>query len=124
MQIPGMYSPGLVSEVLYSASRGEVKHFESRTAPRATEPHPFGRRKSTLKIKNINNPQRFFEVLKDAKGRVELVTNEGDRLNLKSTLSQYIILTQIFKDAKIDEVDLVVSEPDDLNMLLDYLVRG
>ncbi|MBD5559513.1 MAG: polya polymerase [Clostridia bacterium] len=77
-----------------------------------------------MKIRNITNPQRFFEVLKDAKGRVELVTNEGDRLNLKSTLSQYIILTQIFKDAKIDEVDLIVSEPDDLNMLLDYLVRG
>lgn len=77
-----------------------------------------------MKIKNISNPQKFFEVLKDAKGRVELVTSEGDRLNLKSTLSQYIALTQMFKDAQIGEVDLIVSEPEDLNMLLDYLVRG
>lgn len=77
-----------------------------------------------MKIKNITEPQKFFEVLKQAKGKVELVTSEGDRLNLKSTLCQYIALTQMFKDATIDEVELLVSEPEDLNLLLNYLVRG
>ena len=41
-----------------------------------------------VKIKNISEPQKFFELLKDCKGKVELVTSEGDRLNLKSTLCQ------------------------------------
>jgi len=77
-----------------------------------------------MKIKNISEPQRFFEVLKQTKGKVELVTSEGDRLNLKSALCQYIALTQMFKDAKIDEVELIVSEPEDLNLLLNFLVRG
>jgi len=77
-----------------------------------------------MKIKNIKEPQKFFEVLKNCKGAVELVTSEGDRLNLKSTLCQYIALTQMFKDAQIDELDLVVSEPDDFNLILEYLVRG
>lgn len=77
-----------------------------------------------MKIKNINNPQRFFEVLNQAKGRVELVTSEGDRLNLKSTLCQYIALTQMFKDASIDDVELIVSEPEDIALLLDFLVKG
>ena len=77
-----------------------------------------------MKIKNITNPQRFFEVLNECKGRVELVTNEGDRLNLKSTLCQYIALTQMFKDARIDDVELIVSEPEDIARLLEYLVRG
>lgn len=77
-----------------------------------------------MKIKNINNPQRFFEVVGECKGRVELVTSEGDRLNLKSKLSQYVALSQMFKDAHIDEIDLVVSEPEDINLLLDYLVKG
>jgi len=77
-----------------------------------------------VKIKNISEPQRFFEVLKQTKGKVELVTSEGDRLNLKSALCQYIALTQMFKDAKIDEVELIVSEPEDLNLLLNFLVRG
>ena len=77
-----------------------------------------------MKIKNINEPAKFFEVLQDCKGKVELVTSEGDRLNLKSTLCQYIMLTKMFTEAKIDELELLVSEPEDLDLLLNYLVRG
>ncbi len=77
-----------------------------------------------MKIKNINEPQKFFEKLQHCQGKIELVTSEGDRLNLKSTLCQYIALTQMFKDATISEVELLVSEPEDLNLILDYLVRG
>lgn len=77
-----------------------------------------------MKIKNITNPQRFFEVLNECHGRVELVTSEGDRLNLKSTLCQYIALTQMFKDARIDDVDLIVSEPEDFVRLMNYIVKG
>ena len=77
-----------------------------------------------MKIKNISEPQKFFEVLNKCKGSVEMVTSEGDRLNLKSKLCQYIALTQMFKDASIDEVELVVSEPEDMSMLLDYLIKG
>ena len=77
-----------------------------------------------MKIQNISEPQKFIEVLNNCKGSVELVTSEGDRLNLKSKLCQYIALTQMFKDASIDEVELVVSEPEDMSMLLDYLIKG
>ena len=77
-----------------------------------------------MKIKNIKDPQRFFEVVGQCKGRVELVTDEGDRLNLKSKLSQYVALAQMFKDAQIDDVDLVLSEPEDIGLLLDFLVKG
>lgn len=37
-------------------------------------------------ISNIKNPNEFFERIKECQGRVELVTKEGDRLNLKSKL--------------------------------------
>ena len=77
-----------------------------------------------MKIKNITEPQKFFEVLNHCKGSVELVTSEGDRLNLKSKLCQYITLTQMFKDAQIDEIEIIVSEPEDMSMIIDYLVRG
>lgn len=77
-----------------------------------------------MKIKNITNPQRFFEVVGECKGRVELVTDEGDKLNLKSKLSQYVALTQMFKDACIDNVELIVSDPEDIGRLLDFLVQG
>lgn len=77
-----------------------------------------------MKIKNITNPERFFEVIERCKGTVELVTKEGDRLNLKSKLSQYFALAKMFSEAKIDDIEIIVHEPEDLNLLMDYLIRG
>jgi hypothetical protein len=76
-----------------------------------------------MKIKNITQPQLFFEMLKKCKGKVELVTSEGDRLNLKSTLCQYIMLTQMFNDAKMGEFELLLSEPEDILLIDEFLVR-
>ena len=77
-----------------------------------------------MKVKNITNPTKFFEALDKCKGKIELTTNEGDRLNLKSKLCQYIALTNMFTDAKIKEVEIIISEPEDLNLILEYLIRS
>ena len=37
----------------------------------------------TMKVKNITDVEKFFKVIDECKGKVELVTDEGDRLNLK-----------------------------------------
>ncbi|MEG1547980.1 MAG: polya polymerase [Clostridia bacterium] len=73
-------------------------------------------------IKDIVEPQHFFKAVGACRGRVELVTSEGDRLNLKSTLCQYIALTQMFKDARMQNVELVVSDPSDYESLRQYLI--
>ena len=44
-----------------------------------------------MKVQNITNIDKFFEVVDSCTGKVELVTGEGDRLNLKSKLSQYVL---------------------------------
>jgi len=77
-----------------------------------------------MKIKNITDPKKFFQQLETCTGKVELVTPEGDRLNLKSKLSQYVMLSNFFDDAKIQEIELLFSEPEDLQKLLAYLIRG
>ncbi|MDD3840168.1 MAG: polya polymerase [Clostridia bacterium] len=77
-----------------------------------------------MKITNIADPEGFFKKVQQCKGRVELVTSEGDRINLKSKLSQYIMLTKLFSEAKIGEMEILVSEPEDLHLILDYLIRG
>ena len=43
-----------------------------------------------MKVMGIKDIDKFFEVVDSCKGKVELVTGEGDRLNLKSKLSQYL----------------------------------
>ena len=41
-----------------------------------------------MKIQNINDVESFFKIVDQCKGPVELVSPEGDRINLKSKLSQ------------------------------------
>ena len=43
-----------------------------------------------MKIQNISDVNTFFKVIDSCKGTVELVSPEGDRINLKSKLSQYL----------------------------------
>ena len=57
-----------------------------------------------MKIKNITDIDGFFKVIDSCQGKVELITGEGDRLNLKSKLCQYVSLTSILKtDVEIPE---------------------
>lgn len=75
-----------------------------------------------MKITNITEPKRFFAAVNACPGRVELVTQEGDRLNLKSALCQYIALTQMFQDERISSVELVASDPADFERLKPFLI--
>lgn len=77
-----------------------------------------------MKIKNITDIVRFFEVIDECNGKVELVTSDGDCLNLKSKLSQYFSLAQIFSDGSIPEIEILTSDPEDMNKLIKYLIQG
>ena len=78
----------------------------------------------TMKIKNINNVDKFFEVVDSCKGKVELVTGEGDRLNLKSKLCQYVSLANIFSGGEIPELEIVASEKEDIEKLFNFMING
>ena len=77
-----------------------------------------------MKLYNIDNVEDFLGVVDQCKGTVELVTKEGDRLNLKSQLTKYVALTKLFADNAIPEMELVAHDPEDVNRLLDYMVNA
>ncbi|MBR0163982.1 MAG: polya polymerase [Lachnospiraceae bacterium] len=77
-----------------------------------------------MKLTNITDTDKFFQVVDSCKGRVELVTGEGDRLNLKSKLSQYVSLVHVISDGSIKELELVVYEPEDVQKMLNYMMNG
>ncbi|MDF2941950.1 MAG: hypothetical protein K0S01_808 [Herbinix sp.] len=77
-----------------------------------------------MKVMNITNIEAFFKVIDLCQGKVELVTNEGDRLNLKSKLSQYVALANVFSDGKIDELELIAYEQEDVNRLINFMYNG
>ena len=50
-----------------------------------------------MKVTNISNIDAFFKVVDSCKGKVELVTGEGDRLNLKSSMYLWQTFSQTVK---------------------------
>ena len=76
-----------------------------------------------MKVQNISDMDKFFEVIDCCKGKVELVTGEGDRLNLKSKLSQYVSLANIFSDDSIGELELLAYEPEDIDKLVNFMMN-
>lgn len=77
-----------------------------------------------MKVQNIKDIDKFFEAVDGCEGKVELVTGEGDRLNLKSQLSKYVALAKVFSDGTIKEVELVVYNPKDVEKLVEYMIMG
>lgn len=77
-----------------------------------------------MKIMNISNVDDFFKVVDSCEGKVELVSKEGDRLNLKSTLTQYVALAKIFSNGYIRELELVVHEANDVKKFMEFLAYG
>lgn len=77
-----------------------------------------------MKVTNIKDPEKFFGVIDTCVGRVELVTGEGDRLNLKSKLSQYVSLANIFSGGEIPELEIVAYEREDIDKLMNFMING
>lgn len=78
-----------------------------------------------MKIKNIKDVEGFFKVVDSCEGKVELISSEGDRLNLKSKLCQYVSLATLLNtDAQIPELEIVAYEPEDTQKLISFLMKG
>ncbi|WP_337412043.1 polya polymerase [Clostridium sp.] len=77
-----------------------------------------------MKIQNINDVESFFKIVDQCKGPVELVSPEGDRINLKSKLSQYLSMANIFSNGYIKELELVAYEKEDLDRLIKFMYQG
>lgn len=74
-----------------------------------------------MKIKNIRNVDAFFKMIDQCSGTVELVTNEGDRLNLKSKLCQIVALAGVFSCEEVPEMELVAYEQSDVLRIVDFM---
>ena len=75
-----------------------------------------------MKVKNIKNIEEFFKAIESCYGCVELVTGEGDRLNLKSKLCQYVALAEVFSNGMIPEMEIVAHDPRDVMTIMNYMI--
>ena len=77
-----------------------------------------------MKVQNITDIEGFFKAIDGCKGKVELVTGEGDRLNLKSKLSQYVSMANIFSNGEIPELEVIAYEKEDTDKLIQFMMDG
>ncbi len=77
-----------------------------------------------LKLTNISDLDRFFNVINQCSGDVELALPEGGSINLKSKLSQYVSLATVFSGGKIRELNLTTHNPADSEKLIHFMFQG
>lgn len=77
-----------------------------------------------MTLENVSNIEGLFEVIDQCKGKVELISEEGDQINLKSKLAQLLSIAGIFSHGYIKELELNVENPDDMNKIMEFVVRG
>lgn len=77
-----------------------------------------------MKLYNINNIDAFFKAIDECKGKIELVSSEGDCINLKSKLSQYISIAKLFEDGYMKELELNVYDKDDVVRMMNFMCQA
>ena len=77
-----------------------------------------------MTLENVSNIEGLFEVINSCKGKVELVSEEGDRINLKSKLSQYLAVAGAFSNGYIRSLTLSIEDPEDKAKIFDFIVSG
>lgn len=69
--------------------------------------------------------QKLLELLDKAKGNVYMITDDGNKLNLKSKLCQLYGVRQLLEQAKNSTIsaELNVENPEDELMFINYMMQ-
>lgn len=73
-----------------------------------------------MKINNITLVNEFLQIVRECKGNVYLTSNEGDKFNLKSAMSQYVAMGALLGQ-KGDELELWCEEKEDEAKFMKFL---
>lgn len=77
-----------------------------------------------MTLENISNIEGLFKVIQNCVGKVELVSDEGDCINLKSRLAQYMTVAGAFSDGYLRTLRLRVEKDEDKARIFDFMLSG
>lgn len=77
-----------------------------------------------MRLTGLIDTDKFFQVVDSCKGKVELLSGEGDRLNLKSKLNQYVSLVKLSSKEMIGTLEVTASNPADMEKIMNFIVNG
>jgi len=77
-----------------------------------------------MKIQAISDLDKFLALIDKCEGKVELVTDEGDRYNLNSKISQCVAVAKFFSaDECVPGIRLVVSDSEEERKIMAFLKK-
>lgn len=68
--------------------------------------------------------QKFMEAIDQCVGNVYLITPDGDRLNLKSKLSQFLGVARLIEGGVVGKAKIVCENPQDDSLLFRFNLYG
>lgn len=75
-----------------------------------------------MKLMNIKDVDKFFKMIDSCTGKVELISEEGDRINLKSTLCQFVA-REVFTGS-VKELEIVAHNPEDAIKIMKFMMEN
>ena len=78
----------------------------------------------TMKMYNIKDLDKFMNLVDECKGEVYVISSEGDKLNLKSKLTQFVALSSLFSSGYIEKLELETTDDEDAAKLLNFMIEG
>lgn len=75
-----------------------------------------------MKINHIKNIGDFFNMINSCKGEVSLISADGDKIVLTSKLSRFVV-TALNESQLLGELEIIASEREDIEKIVDYLIK-
>ena len=76
-----------------------------------------------MKMQGVIDLEKFLKLLDGCEGQVLMVTENGDRFNMTSKISQYVAVTKILSQDEIPEVEIIANNPEDEKKLIAFLTK-
>lgn len=75
-----------------------------------------------MKLKTTDNIPAFLQAVQKCKAEVFFITPNGDKLALKSVLSQFVFATVLVNDLQDHRGVIIFEDPRDAELLTEYLI--
>ena len=82
------------------------------------------RGENDMTLTNVANVDKLLKAIEECEGKVEMVTEQGDRFNLKSKLSQYVSFVKILTNQTIPAIEIITSNHSDAERLMKLMING
>ena len=77
-----------------------------------------------MKLTNTANIDKFFEVVDKCEGKVEMLTENGDCLDLRPKLCQFVTLVKMLADGNVEQMEIIAENKKDEQKLMAYMING